>query len=445
MFGLAASGVPVLVALVWFVLVVGLVRRYPIVGIGMAALVLVPLWEVNLSTPLIMIGATNVTSSDVFTTILFVVGLLEFAQLEANLRGWLIPWLVLGVLLAVALLRGIAIYGLPHAVNEARGELGFYFAMTWALAIRPDRVKLHTVSLIIGWMLVLVALYHIIELHGLGSPTDVVYAADNYGKFRNRILVAPQALVLLLCAGTLFFRTADSEKGRSRFFASSLVFLGIVLLSQHRSVWVGMLVGLSAVLIFTNRRRAGGDGRGRAFALLAVGAWLAFAGWLLRSGGNEAVEAVTDSGTFEWRFAGWEMLTSDQIARGLDSIAIGAPYGSGFQRTVLHFTSGVQPHNWYVTIFMRQGLIGLVVIAALLMAAASKSQARSPEWMFLIMAPAAYAFAYSLDWFQAPWLAAAIVASLRGGVADEALEPKSPKAQSQGGLIGTAPGSSARS
>lgn len=422
MLELAVSGVLALAAFVSFALAVGLVQRYPLAAMGLVALVIVPLWEVPVTAALFAFAGVNVTATDVITLILFVVGVLEFKQLRINLQGWLIPWLSLGVLIALSLLRGVAAYGLEQAANEARGFVWVYFAMTWALATRPDRLKLHTVSLVLGWMLVLVALYHLVE-HGLGSPTTVVLRADgSWGP--NRILVAAQAEALLLCAGTVFLRTVNSGKGRPGLVGSSLVFLSIVLISQHRSVWIAAVVGMTAVLLISaSAGRARARARSRAFALLAAGASLAFVGWVLGSAGNQAIGSVANSATFDWRTSGWQALVSDAIARGPVVVAIGDPFGGGFLRTIGHDTTGVQPHNWYVGMFLRLGIIGVMVFAGMLAAAVWKSRARSSEWMFLLVAVAVYATAWAVDWFLTPWLAAAMVVSLRGGGAeDEGLE-----------------------
>jgi hypothetical protein len=383
----------------------------------LTALIIVTVWEVPITAVLLTFAGLNVTATDVITVILFVVGVLEFAQLRTNLRGWLIPWIFLGVLIGFSLLRGVSMYGLAHATNEARGEIWVYFAMTWALAVRPERLKLHTFSLILGWMLTLVAVYHL-AVHGLGSPTAVVILPDgSYGP--NRILVAAQAAALLLCAGTLFLRTADPGEGRSRFARSSLVFFGVILASQHRSVWLGALAGVTAALIFAN----GGRARSRAAALLGIGAWLAFVGLTVVGGENAALESAANSQSYDWRTSGWQSLVADAIARGPATVALGEPYGSGFLRKIGATTTGVQAHNWYVEIFLRLGIVGLTVLVGMLVAAIWKSRAQSPEWMFSLVAVGVYASAYALDWFLAPWLAAAMVVSLRGGsVADEATE-----------------------
>lgn len=416
MIDLALSGVLGLALLVPFALAVALVRRYPLAGIGLAALVVTALWEVPNPPPLITVEGLNIGPADVITLTLFVVGVLEFPQLSANLQGWLIPWLLFGVLIAISLLRGTAAFGLGAATNEARGVMWVYFAMTWALAIRPERLRLRQVSLVLGWALVFVGLYHAVT-YGIGGPTSIVSMGD--GSYRSsRILVAGQAAVLLLCAGTVFLGAPRSGKGRQR--GSSLVFVGVILLSQHRSVWIAGALGITAVIISARRGRPGS----RAFILFAVVVWSAFAAWTIRNVNPELIESVSDAGTLEWRTSSWQALISEATARGPLSVATGEPFGTGLLRKVsAGVLTGVQAHNWYVEVFLRLGLIGLMVIASMLIAAAWKSRARSPEWMFVVVAVGVYAFAYGVAWFLAPWLAAAIVVSLRGGVAHATSEP----------------------
>lgn len=418
MIDLAVSGVLALALLVPFALAVALVRRYPPAGICLAALVVIPLWEWPNPPPLITAAGLSIGPSDVITLLLFVVGVLEFPQLRANLQGWLIPWLFFGVLIVISLLRGAAAFGLGHATNESRGVMWVYFAMTWALAIHPERLRLRQASLALGWALVLVAVYHAVT-YGIGGPSALVSLGD--GSYRGgRIIVAGQAAVLLLCAGTVFLGAPGSVKGRQRFAGSSLVFVGIILLSQHRSVWIAGALAITAVMISARGGRSGS----RVLVLLAGAAWLAFSWWTFRTVDPEIVESVSDAGTLEWRTSSWQALISEAIARGPLSVATGEPFGTGVLRQVsAGVTTGVGTHNWYVEVFLRLGIIGLIAIAWMLIAAVWKSRAGSPEWTFVLVAVEFYAFAYGVGWFLAPWLAAAMVVALRGGDVDKVSEP----------------------
>jgi hypothetical protein len=423
MVALLLSGIVALAALVAFAMAVALVKNKPAIGIALVGLTVLPLWEALRPAPLVTLSGLSIFPSDVITLTLFVVGLLEFEQLRENLRGWIVPWLLFGTLIAFSILRGAVLFGLGDPANEARSVVWFFFAMTWALAIHPDRLNLHTLSLVLGWGLVVVAVYHGVKF-GVGGASSWVYLADGTRKAA-RFLVADQALVLLCCAGVAALRPSGSEKVSNWSVASALVFMGIVVLAQHRSVWAAAGAGIVAVLIWSGQKQV----RNRVFVTLLVGGWLVLTGW--SSGnlsiGSEFSGSMSDGQTYAWRTAGWRALLSQSTANGPISIAIGEPFGSGYFRVDSNGTwTTVSPHNWYVEMFLRLGIIGLTALAAMLILAVAKSRATRPVWMFVLVAIAAFAWAYSVGWWVAPWLGAALVASFgvgRTAVATVGLSP----------------------
>lgn len=404
-------GIVALVGLVFLVLAVAIIRRYPPVGIGFICLVLVTVWDVPDLPPIVSFSGLSVYPADAIALVLVAVAALEVPQLRANMRGWLVPWVFFGVLIAVSLLRGVAAFGLGAAVNEARMILYFFFAVTWVLAVRPDRLKLHTVSLILGWTLVLLAVYHgvVYGVHGAISAVSI----DEDRVQTGRVLVGPQAMALLLCTGTVFLSQSGLTRVRSQFAAvSSVVFLGVVVLAQHRSVWSACALGMIAVLIWSGRRQA----RKKVSALLVVAVWLGFVGWLsgiLDDLGSGLFESGLDMRTYEWRTSSWRYLTTEAIAKGLEVVVSGQPFGSGYLRQIYTGTWVTNTaHNWYVTIFLRLGIVGLITIAGLLIASLAKSRSKPALWLFVLVAVVAYGWAYQFDWYLAPWLGAAMTATL---------------------------------
>ncbi len=342
------------------------------------------------------------------------VAILEAPQLQANLQGWLVPWVFFfGALIVVSVLRGVATFGPGTAVNEARMILYFFFATTWALAVRPDRIKLHTVSIVIGWVLVVVALYHGV-VYGIHGATSAVSVNDDLVQ-TGRVLVGPQAMVLLLCAGTVSLSPSGPTTAHRRFAVlSSAVFLGLVVLAQHRSVWSACALGMVTVLIWSGRKQA----RSRVSTLLVMGASLGLVGWasgILDDLGS-VFSSASDMRTYEWRTSSWRSLISEAIAKGPEAVVGGQPFGAGYLRQIYTGTWATNTaHNWYVTIFLRLGIIGLITLAAILLAALIKSRSK-PAWCtFILVAVAVYGWAYQFDWYLAPWLGAAMSLSLGDG------------------------------
>jgi hypothetical protein len=411
MAGLVYFSIVALAALVFFALGVAIVRRHPPVGIGLVGLILVTIWELPDLPPIIVVSGLSVYPADAVTLLLLVVAVLEASQLKENMRGWLVPWMFFGALIAASLLRGVAAFGLGIAVNESRMVVYFFLAMTWALAVRPDRLKLRTVSLVLGWALVLVAAYHgvVYGVHGAVSAVSI----DGDLVQTGRVLVGPQAMALLLCAGTVFLSPSSTARVRRQFDAlSSVAFLGIVVIAQHRSVWAAGALGMITVLIWSGRREA----RNRVVVFLVAGAWLGLVGWIsgiLDSLGSGLFESASDLRTYAWRTSSWQYLIADAVAKGPEAVFVGEPFGTGYLRQIYTGTWATNSaHNWYVTVFVRFGILGLTTLTGMLMAAFVKSRSRPALCTFVLVAVATYGWAYQFDWFLAPWLGAALTVSL---------------------------------
>ena len=412
MAALAFSTFGAIAGLVGFCLAVAWVRHSPPVGVALVCLMIVPLWErpALFRLPIVTLSGASFYIFDVVTLILFAAGVLQVRQLRANLRGWLFPWVLFGLVIAVALLRASAADG-AAGVNSARWLLHFFWAMTWVMAVRPDRLRLHTLSLVTGWALVLTAMYHGVTYGFGGAVSRISTAADDLGQ-SGRVLTASQSLVLLLCAATVFLgEPSGSAKSRPRFdTASALVFGGVVFMAQNRSVWFATVSGLAAVLIWSARRRA----RQLILVQLALGAGVALVAW--NSGvlaGSQLSESMSSSSTYEWRKDGWHTLVSHAITRGPESVIFGEPSSRAFLREMTPGqTTWLSAHNWYVDTFVYLGLIGLIALITIMVSALVKSREKPAVCTFVLAAVATYGWPYSVEWYVAPWLGAAITVSL---------------------------------
>ena len=401
---------PAIAGLLLFVLAVAWVRHSPTVGLALLCLILIPLWEVPYPPPIAELAGLSIYPSDAIVLVLFGVGVLEVTQIRANLRGWIVPWVLFGALIAVSLLLGVAAFGSGVAINEARTILYFFSAMTWVLAVRPDRLRLFTFSLVLGWALALVAAYHGV-VYGIGGASSSTVAGDNV---RNgRILIASQSIALLLCAATVFLSPADWSRGRRHLaITSAAVFLGVVVLGQHRSVWSACAAGTAAIFLYPQARQS----RKGVLVGSVVGAWLVLVSWVSGFLESNLVQSASDFRTYDWRSSSWQALISEAIARGPATVLAGDPFGGGYLRQIARGVwTTASAHNWYVLIFLRLGIIGLIVLATVLVPAFLKSRDVSALWTFVIAAVAVYGWAYTVDWYLAPWLGAAIIGSLGGG------------------------------
>src|SRR5262249_23772868 len=114
------------------------------------------------------------------------------------------------------------------------------------------------------------------------------------------------------------------------------------------------------------------------------------------------------------RLLATQILIDEQDAKGTSAVLLGQPFGSGYTR---RSTSGeietFAPHNYYVLLYLRIGLIGAAcfVIALLrgLRISLRRRDARAVAWSAGLMT---YALAYNLPMYVGPLLAVALTATV---------------------------------
>lgn len=187
-----------------------------------------------------------------------------------------------------------------------------------------------------------------------------------------RVMDAQQTLFLGTVMILLVYAMASGSSLNRWLFLVPMLGVTILVL-QHRSVWVAAF--LPAMMAFVIVRQSQGKLASRLAVMGAIGALVL--GPLLASGklggvtssvSESAVRATsTTSGTFVGRIEGWDALLKKWAASGPRAWVIGNPYGSGYERKQgadgreVHFA----PHNYYVQLLLRTGVIGLLSFLAL--------------------------------------------------------------------------------
>lgn len=331
---------------------------------GMYVVVVLGVAEVALELPEPSVGGITVTVNDV---IFMVVVTSLVARL---LRGWSPSPLQIGVMLLLVIMgysiaRGAMSFALPSAVNEAREMLYFFAVVLYASALSPDRFTRAQVTRIwfgyAGALVGLTVLRWLIVFGGLPGRGD--WYDPSYGGLR--VIYSNETLAIALAFMMVLPKILRGEAGRFDW-PMACVFGGSVLLLQHRSVIAVMLVG-AAVLVWRHR-----DQLSRTFVYM-VGAAAVVMGALLVTvfdAGQLASQAssadASNTVTFAWRVQGWQVLLEDAGPTGPEEALFGQPYGSGFERVLpTGERVSVAPHNMYLELLFRVGLVGAVVYLAM--------------------------------------------------------------------------------
>jgi O-Antigen ligase len=275
-----------------------------------------------------------------------------------------LPWLALGGVFFFSLVTGLMEFGTKAGV-EARPNFYFWMAGLYfaGFSYPPDVLKkLQRVLLWCGWGVVLVVIYRWVGLKYGFVSHRVVEEAGAGTEFR----VVGSGPALFLAFVGIAYLAIWLRGGRLLVLGSAAVMLGLVLVLQHRSVWVATLGGL-AVLAWHERSTVSR----KLLPILAMGlATVALVATfiavnpssrLLETITNSATSATKAQGTQMDRLLGWEDLLTDFARARPRNWVIGKPYGTGYRRFVQGREEEYSPHNFFVQLMLRLGIAGLLL------------------------------------------------------------------------------------
>jgi hypothetical protein len=308
----------------------------------------------------IMVGSVNVGPQDMLLVVIATAATARIIR-AGSLTTPQRLLLLLGLLVCWAVVRGVSPFGLPAAVNEARRSLRFVFVALYFSTVEPRREVLTR----LGWIWISAAL----ALTGL---TLARWGANSLGLVGGvfgdggSLRVVPADSTLLIAQGAILaFPMYAERRGVALRYVAPALLVAVVIL-QHRTVWIAASIGL-AYLLYRERALAK-----RLFSVLLVAT--AILGGLLFTvfaGSEEVVSeqlatSAQSTGTFEWRVEGWAALLGETVDAGLDHVAIGRPFGTGWTRRMSTGNSvEVSPHNYYIEALLRVGVLGLILFCLL--------------------------------------------------------------------------------
>ena len=203
----------------------------------------------------------------------------------------------------------------------------------------------------------------------------------------------------------------------------------LLVILQHRSIWVVMLFSFVFICILAPTMRAKIIKFGLIGLIVVGGLFSVLFGATifeaLKGSYEEAALVGTSekTNTFLWRIQGWSSLLTGKQLDSVQDLLIGNPFGSGWERIVLT-SDGVDqvrtetPHNFYVQTFLRGGVLGFFAFLALHIMILRKLFCRAqidlecrPVFLCLtivIVSQMIYYIPYGSDYVQAIFLGSAI-------------------------------------
>jgi O-antigen ligase len=367
-------------------------HRSPVVAL---VLTFVPTVEYILASPTgpqslvsLPLGPVTLYSADVIALLLTLAVARRLWQSPSRITWPSAALLAFGAVALYSFARGVLDGDVFDAANQFRKH--FYFAVAglyfstipWTVSARRHLLR--------AWTLTAAALA-VFSIIRLALPLDGLLGPMFGGPGGDRPIHAAAALVVAMGALLSIGWSA------ARLLPAFLLLATVVV--QHRSVWVATTAAFLTFAVMSAKRnvlQVGG---------LAVATLMAL---LLSPIGPSLLEpldrAAADRSSFEWRTEGWSSLVSAQLQRPGDW-ALGRPMGTPWTRTVFATVVDSSPHNLYIELLLRVGLIGLLLFAltyALTTVAAFRFRAPGARALPLavVVGQLVYAIPYSLDMSQ---------------------------------------------
>ncbi|MDB5762849.1 MAG: hypothetical protein JWQ21_1844 [Herminiimonas sp.] len=277
-------------------------------------------------------------------------------------------WWIIGAVQFSLFIWGLATFGKAAGVDY-RIHFYVWVAVVYFSSFNWTEGLINRVAN--AWILCAVCLCMVVYYRWIASAVDPVFAQkmmdlDTTG-VRFRVIGSAPALVIAVGFLILFFRSIMLKLSLGQRLLLPMFLLTIVVL-QHRSVWVSLFVGIMC-LLWTLQRKKYGRKTIIGVALMIIPLALFFViqdknSGVLASVMNSADQAVsTEEGTMVGRINNWdELLTKWVDSKNPTTYLIGKPYGSGYNPVASEdgkLTFDMVPHNHFVHVLYRGGLIGL--------------------------------------------------------------------------------------
>lgn len=312
-------------------------------------------WGVVAALPKAQVAGIDFSPEDIVNVVAFGAAVIRLRRP----RGLQFILLGFAAFTLITIGRGLIEFGSSSALPGSRVEL--YFIVPALLASSLERRHfapvLRAVSAVGAGLAVLAAIRWTL----LGFGVDIGYrpASDAYGYEIARVVNSGATFVIAI-SSIKGIRDWLNRQSSGYLALASAGMLVVVLFAQHRSVWASVAVMLALVMVQSRVRVRLRVGLTTCLVVLGVSAAL------LDAGSDSIVAdslsyATSNVGTWEWRLERWELVWRTHTERGPVAIVFGSGYGHGWVPAGTGMEE-VSPHNGYVQVAVRTGLVGALLL-----------------------------------------------------------------------------------
>jgi hypothetical protein len=231
-------------------------------------------------------------------------------------------------------------------------------------------------------------------------------------------VVPANAAYMVTCALIVVAYQAVTDRSRHMAWPLAMLFVVSLIAMQHRSVWMATMAGFVALVLALQQLKKGSGSKlfsmvlGAIVVLVLIVVSGRFQGAVDSVGDQAARATSTTSGTFVGRVEGWQTLLKMWVGSGSAvTYLVGKPFGSGYERYASETGGakiGYMPHNFYVQLLYRGGLVGLFAflwavgkgMSTLWAKLRRKDDAIAPLLFAMLVAQLVYYIPYGIDYNQ---------------------------------------------
>lgn len=359
------------------------------------------------------VAGRNVLGYDPIAAIAVTSALFGLPQLRSRVRGLEIPLSALLLLISIQAVIGFVQFS-TAALLSVRSPLVLAALSAFVVSLDADHDIAGLVRDWVYWTaggLSLLALSRAMTT-GIGNANLVTYLPTGE-VITSRVATAEQ-IVLVAAAGIMSL--FELSRRQSPVLAlRTITFLIVVLIAQHRSVWVASLM---AVIVLSVRsieiQNLGRIVAGGAVIAGLVSPFIVFSD--TSAAVNRAVRQSLSTVSATTGTGGARVNDSAQLilstwAKGTGVVVFGSPYGTAYDRVEEGRLVTFSAHNAYVKKYLELGLVGVAMVLAVLGRLLSQAWRSRGDELGLMVLFIGFSLAYDFPIQFAPILGLIVVAS----------------------------------
>ena len=332
----------------------------------------------------------------------FILDIVRKKSIKRNNPNALIT--IIFVIMLISILSGVLIFGFSSEwLGDIRTLFGFIMPIIWFVRFFKVEYVLKYMKLIDKVMLYIAAISIflwgidlIIGFHPLKSQYEALLSD---GGSTMRFISSYQVFGIAIYA---LFLTRKNLRNSGVIGIKAYVFLGMVILFQHRSVWMALALGIIMIIMQESKNKKNTVKLvGQMVLLILIGT-----AFLLFSNGDlvkniihswDVFLSLMSGNSVENTTAGTRTQIWHAVINDLNGITmlIGRPFGYGYGRSIGWMTS---PHSGYIRLIARIGYIGISIFIILLVWILVRVFKKTPYIPEFILCFLGFIYGYDATW-----------------------------------------------